>query len=326
MNITDYITISDDIGELNKLLDGRKVFAIVDDNVKDLPFVEALDKKVVISALEEWKNISTVETISRRFMQMGADRDCLVLGIGGGITTDIAGFVAATYKRGVACGLVPTTLLAQIDAAIGGKNGVNIDHFKNMVGTIRQPEFVFISPALTHTTSRDIDICGAAEMIKAFIIANGDAYPEAIRQFREGSCNMELIRRAIKVKSDIVSKDQFENSERRLLNLGHTIGHAIEKWSECTPHGRAVATGIAYAARISNRLGILSKEKAERIVSDLESIGFATKTDIPVERLIEAIDKDKKRDGDSIEFVLIEDIGKAVIRPVAISQIAELIR
>ena len=208
-----------------------------------------------IEASEESKTMDTVMEICAWLLENNADRDALVLAIGGGITTDMAGFAASIYKRGVRFAYVPTTLLAQVDAAIGGKTGVNFDRYKNILGVIRQPEFTYICPQVLETLPKRDFLSGAAEMLKTFMIEDNGNYRKAADLFfaMAGEYSMEvhmygedagktwrnivaknrkalteLISAAAQVKAGVVSRDQFERGERRKLNLGHTFAHAIE--------------------------------------------------------------------------------------------------
>lgn len=336
MALSSNIIISRHLDKLNDLLKGRKVFAIVDSRLAGGDFYDGFLReyvpelpasRIALRATESEKCISTVEGITKALLEAGADRDSMILGIGGGITTDIAGFIAATYMRGVSCGLVPTTLLAQVDAAIGGKNGVNVGGYKNMIGTIRRSDFVFISPAFLATLPEREFRCGVSEMLKTFLIADKEAYEAAVCHFRgEKECDeLYLIQRAVEIKCGIVERDERENGERRLLNLGHTFGHAVEKVQGGRPdallHGEAVAAGTLLSAKISYRYGLLPKEEYERVKADFASLYLPTELPIGVEEAMEAVAKDKKRSGEKINFVLLEHIGKAVIQPLTIEEI-----
>lgn len=284
---------------------------------------------VMIGTGESIKTLHTVETIYHRFIELGIDRSCFVLGIGGGIVTDIAGFVASTYMRGLHFGFISTTLLGQVDASLGGKNGVNLDGYKNMVGTFNQPHFVICDPTLLDTLPEREFRAGLAEIIKAGIIAENALFEQLEHNtFEELRTNHkllgEIILAAVKVKADIVGRDERESGERRKLNLGHTFAHAIEKLSSEMNHGEAVAVGIALSARLAVRLGVLSTEDAERIERLLLALGFSLTPPLPIKRLVGAISKDKKSDGDALHFVLPTGIGSCEVRRMAISEIAKL--
>lgn len=276
----------------------------------------------LLDASEENKTLSTVEHVVGEMLDAGADRGVLVLGVGGGITTDIAGFAASVYKRGVRFAFVPTTLLAQVDAAIGGKNGVNFLSYKNMLGTIRQPEFTYICPEPLKGLTRHAFLDGVAEMLKTFLIADAPAYSAAVERLRASGCvSGDLSARAAEIKAGIVEQDPEEHGLRRVLNLGHTFAHAVEKlsggeWS----HGAAVSVGIVAAARLAESLDGKVRDicgrtfscaagLAGRIVSDFESVGLPAVCPYSPDEMAEAVSKDKKADGDGVIFILPADVG-----------------
>jgi 3-dehydroquinate synthetase len=263
--------------------------------------------------------------ITRSLLEAGASRKALVVAVGGGITTDLAGFAASIYKRGVRYANVPTTLLAQVDAAIGGKTGVNFDAYKNMLGVIVQPVFTFVCAEALRTLPRRDFLSGAAEMLKTFIIDNeDDHYARAIQWLSAGgSDGQELILAAAAVKAGIVSRDPYEAGERRKLNLGHTFAHAIEHEArvreEDITHGEAVAMGMVLAARLSDALGV-SAGLAARLTADFAAVGLPTACPYPLAALAGAMDKDKKAEGDLVHFVLAERIGSVVIRDLTVAE------
>ena len=242
----------------------RSIFTIVDRNVAEKcpaasQMMEILKKHssqiMLVNPSEQTKTLETVMGICTWLLENNADRDALVLAVGGGITTDMAGFAASIYKRGVRFAFVPTTLLSQVDASIGGKNGVNFDKYKNILGIIRQPAFTYICPQVLESLPQRDFLSGAAEMLKTFIIEDDGNYQKAADLFFDISSEYhvevlmngneeiktwknilakhrkaltELITAAARVKAGVVSRDQFEKGERRKLNLGHTFAHAIE--------------------------------------------------------------------------------------------------
>lgn len=242
---------------------------------------------LLLDVSEENKSMSTVLEICKWLMDNGADRNALLLAIGGGITTDMAGFAASIYKRGIRFAYVPTTFLSQVDAAIGGKTGVNFENYKNILGVIRQPEFTYICPEVLGTLPYRDFLSGAAELLKTFIIDNtGDNYEKAVEVLSEihGSIDRkqaiashlaeieELAADAAKIKAGIVERDEFECGERRKLNLGHTFAHAIESVSmsrhnggkSSVTHGEAVAMGMIMAAKASEWYYNLASESPSR--------------------------------------------------------------
>ena len=325
-------------GLASELKKYRHIFVVCDRNV--LAFAEGLASGrqwpiLPITADETHKNIDTVMEICRWLMEQGADRDAMVLAIGGGVTTDMAGFAASIYKRGVSYANVPTTLLSMVDAAIGGKTGVNLDGLKNLLGVIRQPEFTAIFPEALETLPERELRSGVAEMLKTFIIKNPrNAYERAVKLFSSGSFASlevaengelaELIQIAAGIKQEIVEKDEFESGLRRKLNLGHTYGHAIEWWQkesgrkEQFTHGEAVAIGMVQAALISEKLGTAEPGLAERIAKDLKACGLPTVLPCPEGNLLPAIKKDKKAEDGKINFVLPVKIGKVAVKKIAL--------
>lgn len=301
-------------GKIADLFPRKRTVVIADDCFRERDFFAGCPT-LWIHACEENKTLATVESLIGQMIGLEADRDTMLLGIGGGITTDITGFVASVYKRGIHFGLVPTTLLAQVDAALGGKNGVNFDRFKNMVGCFRQAEFVYIDTDFLQTLPLRQLRCGAAEMLKTFLLADRRAYEAAVEVFRSEKPQVPqwLVRRAGEIKMELVARDPEDHSVRQLLNLGHTFGHAIEKCSGELLHGEAVAVGMVMAAQMAVEKGLMNAAEAVRIREDLQAVGLPVESPVPVEALREAIRQDKKRTGDTLRFVLPETIGKARI-------------
>ena len=274
-----------------------------------------------IDAGESSKNMDTVLDICRWLLDRNADRRSIVLAVGGGTTTDMVGFAAGIFKRGIAYANIPTTLLAMVDASIGGKTGVNLDGYKNMIGVFRQPEFTYVFPEALQTLPEREFRSGSAELLKTFIISDKRKYREAVKVL-SGNPTIAgmapLIQAAAAIKEEIVNEDPFEQGRRRVLNLGHTWGHAIEWWQkeyspECQyTHGEAVAIGIICAARLSEAEGIAKKGLADSLAADFTSCGLPTELPCPEEELSPAMDKDKKALGGTVKYVLIEDIGKVI--------------
>ena len=219
-----------------------------------LPVREAIG----LQTSEKLKTLETVQALCRKLLEAGASRKAFLLAVGGGITTDMTGFAAAIYKRGIRYANLPTTLLAQVDAAIGGKTGVNLDGYKNMLGAFRMPEYTFLCADVLKTLPPREFRAGQAELLKTFLIGDAEAYEQAL-----AGVTQELITRAAKIKADIVAQDPEERGIRARLNLGHTFGHAIEheaqERGEDIHHGEAVAMGILLAARLSERIGLARK-------------------------------------------------------------------
>lgn len=307
-------------GLLPELLPEGRVVVVSDATIDRLyhPLVAKYDA-VLIGLGESIKTLQSVETIYRRFIELGVDRSTFVLAIGGGIVTDVAGFAASTYMRGVKFGFVSTTLLGQVDASVGGKNGVNVDGYKNMAGTFTQPEFVVCDPTLLRSLPEREFRAGLAEVVKAAIIADAELFArieqtsfETLRA--DTDLLADVISAAIRVKADIVEYDERESGERRKLNLGHTLAHAIEKSSNRMNHGEAVAVGTALIAGAAVRLGVLKEEDRQRIVNLLARLGFDLTPPVEMKRLLKEVGKDKKNEDGMLRIVLPVGIGDCEVR------------
>lgn len=315
---------------LPDLLPEGRVVVVSDGTIDRLyhPMLARYDA-VLIGLGESVKTLQTVETLYRRFIELGVDRSTFVLAVGGGIVTDVAGFVASTYMRGLKFGFVSTTLLGQVDASVGGKNGVNVDGYKNMVGTFTQPQFVICDPALLRTLPDREFRAGLAEVVKAAIIADEGLFArieqtsfEALRG--DTALLAGIIESAIRIKADIVERDEREAGERRKLNLGHTLAHAIEKSSHRMNHGEAVAVGTALIAGAAVRLGLLREEERQRIVDLLARLGFELTPPVEMKRLLKEIGKDKKSEAGILHVVLPVAIGRCEVRNFSIEEFSAL--
>ena len=320
------------------LAEEPEVFVVYDENVSwvasaVIAAVPGMRGSIALEATEEDKSMETVLLIVRSLLEAGASRKALLLAIGGGITTDIAGFAASIYKRGIRYANVPTTLLAQVDAAVGGKTGVNLDDYKNMLGVIVQPVFTFVCAEVLRTLPRRDFLSGAAELLKTFIIENeDDHYGRAVRWLTSGGSEaelQELVLAAAAVKAGVVTRDPFESGERRKLNLGHTFAHAIEhearQHRDDITHGEAVAMGILLAARLSDSLGV-SNCLERLLTADFSAAGLPTQCPYPVESLADAMDKDKKAEGNLVHFVLAERVGSVAILDLTVGEAVNLLK
>ena len=295
--------ISSDFSGLDALIpQGRRVFVVIDSNLK--PFFGLFERYelIPIQTSEKVKTFATVEYI------------------------------------------IPTTLLAQVDASIGGKNGVNFHAYKNMVGTITQPEWIYICTDALRTLSPREFRAGIAEVLKTFILFDAEYYRKAVDYFarmeahlrKAGTCCggecvygqeelTEIIRKTALYKCAVVERDAFEKGERRLLNLGHTFAHAIEK--NCPiMHGEAVAIGLVLAAGVSERLGLAPAGLAVGLAEDLKKVGLPTQSPVAIGVLLEALEKDKKVEGDAIHFILPRAVGEVVDRAIPLKQLEEVAR
>jgi 3-dehydroquinate synthase len=309
-----------------RIVPGRTVI-ISDENVQRLYGNHFPDCPVIlIGQGEEHKTLETVQGLYRKLLGLGLDRSGMIVGIGGGIVCDVAGYVAATYLRGVRFGSLATTLLAQVDASVGGKTGVNCDGFKNMVGIFRQPEFVICDlTTLASLPPRELS-CGFAEIVKHGAIADAD-YFTFLERHTDLALTLDppvmthVVTRSVEIKAAVVRADETEQGLRRHLNFGHTLGHAYEKTTPFN-HGEAVSAGMASAARLSVAQGLLPEADRQRLTALLRAYGLPLAPAAADSRqVLEALAKDKKKEGDQIHFVLLEAIGRAVVRPLPLAEL-----
>lgn len=310
-----------------------RIFVVCDRAVAHLVPRLGLDAAVLeLEASEEKKSLRTVEEICRALLEGGADRKSFVLALGGGIISDMAGFAASIYMRGIRFAYVPTTLLAMTDAAIGGKTGVNFLSYKNILGSFTEPCFTWMAAASLEGLPRREVLSGAAEMLKSFIIDNVDgSYSTALEFFRTASlpekCDaataarlLPLARAAAGVKAGIVSRDFRESGERKLLNLGHSFAHAIEHLAQTgadgnvgISHGEAVSMGIVLAARLSCALGYAPKGFDSSLEADFASAGLRVKCPYAPRQLVQAMSRDKKAEAGTLSFVLMRGISDVFV-------------
>ena len=316
---TSRIHLDASLDRLPSLAAGRQASLIVDANVRRLHGARLPDWPLTeVPVGETAKTLATFERLARGLVALGVDRSTLVVGVGGGVTCDLTGFVASTLLRGLRFGLVPTTLLAQVDAAIGGKNGVNLDGLKNLVGTVTQPEFVLADHTVLATLPPREVGCGIAEAIKTAAVGDGALFGlieerlDALLRCDPGTA-ARVVEAAVRTKARIVAGDEGDLGQRRLLNLGHTLGHAIEKvfgWS----HGEAVAAGMAAAGRLSVRRGLLPAGEGKRLEWLVARAGLPSSC--PSDRwpdVVAAIGHDKKRLRGRQACVLLRAIGDGIV-------------
>ena len=324
------ILIGERLKNLKNYLPVKMPIIITDSNVQK-HWGESFPPGHVISigTGEGIKTIETVSSIFHQLLEVGADRASFIVGIGGGIVCDVAGFVASTYMRGLRFGFVSTTLLSQVDASVGGKNGVNFGGYKNIVGIFNQPEFVICDQHLLQTLPPREFHCGFAEIVKHGAIADDQLFSYLERNWdRAMAHDLEVIEKVVYesviIKATIVDRDATEQGERRKLNFGHTLGHAIEKVLQI-PHGEAVSAGMVLAAKFSEKNGYLQAEDTARLSSLLEKFNLPIQLDFDRQSVIEAVGKDKKREGESLKFVLLKRIGEAVVKEISIDDIEDLL-
>ena len=308
------------VGDVNELLPAfisneKRVIFITDEEVYRLyKDIIGSNDYIIVGRGEENKTIASLEKIYTSLLEIGADRHSFIVGLGGGIITDMTGFVASTYQRGLEFGFVASTLLSQVDASVGGKNGVNLGGFKNMVGVFNQPKFVICDPKLLSTLSLREFRSGLAEVIKAGVIKDSELF-ELFEQYslddisNNSDLLAEVIFRSITIKANVVSQDEREKGERKKLNYGHTFAHAIEKSTRRFTHGEAVVVGMEIASQLAVKGGYLSIIDYSRISKVHAKMGFDLKCGIAKEVLFELLKSDKKRNAESIDFIFPTSIG-----------------
>lgn len=323
------LLIGERLLNFRKYLPGIRTIILTDQVVNDLYGHNWSDFPVVIVGQGETaKTLGTVQVVIQKLLDLNADRSTFILGVGGGIVCDVTGFVASVFMRGVRFGFISTTLLSQVDASVGGKNGVNFDGFKNIIGVFNQPEFVLCDPAVLKTLHRSEISNGLAEIVKHALIADAAMFG-FIEQNADAVMGLgkeevaHLVLRSAEIKSAIVNRDEKETGERRKLNFGHTFGHAIEKIAGIS-HGRAVSVGMVIAARVSKERGYLSEHDLERIVRLLTKLELPVALPLQPDPIFEALSKDKKREDDAIRFVLLKSIGEAVVEELPVHVIRKI--
>ncbi|MCR5688099.1 MAG: 3-dehydroquinate synthase [Lachnospiraceae bacterium] len=328
------VVIRDDLSELGSHIGGlfpalKRIFIATDSNVAPL-YLEDARKSVgpycekvichIIEAGEEHKNLTEISACYDKLMEADFNRSDLIMGLGGGVVGDMAAFVASTYMRGCRFVNVPTTLLAMADSAVGGKCGVNYDRYKNMIGSIYMPSLVYEAAGVTKSLPDREYSSGMAEIIKAALIKDGMFYEWLISEFplimdRDEGMIKEMLCKAVGIKQYFVTKDPYEAKERMMLNLGHTIGHALEKhFCFRYSHGECVALGTVAAAYISYKRSYLTTEEFYEIRDMFVPFGLPISLDrFDTEDVCSNIAHDKKNTGSSLKFILLKKIGKAFI-------------
>ncbi|MEP1488758.1 MAG: 3-dehydroquinate synthase [Algibacter sp.] len=306
-----------------------KIFILVDNNTHELClpyFLEKLETDVVIEIIEieEGEINKTIETclgVWNTLSDLDADRKSLLINVGGGVITDMGGFVASTFKRGIAYINIPTTLLSMVDASVGGKTGVDLGHLKNQIGIISTPDIVLIDTQYLNTLPQNQMRSGLAEMLKHGLIT-GESYWNKFTDLNTLAIDDldTLIYESVLIKKDVVDKDPRENGLRKTLNFGHTLGHAIESYFLSTPnktallHGEAIAIGMVLACYLSTKIVDLPIETTNSIKEILSNYyGKVTIDESDYAPIIELLKYDKKNNHGNINFVLLKGIGEPVI-------------
>jgi 3-dehydroquinate synthase len=325
------ILVGEQLQNLERYIPAGKAVIITDTNVRQFYQKDFSHFDIIpIETGEKIKNLDTARYIYKSLVELEADRSTFIIGIGGGIVCDITGFVASTYLRGVRFGFVSTTLLSQVDASVGGKNGVNFEGYKNMIGVFNQPEFVICDLDLLKTLPEKEILCGMAEIVKHAAIGDADLFAFLEENYKKAleldfSVIEKLVYDSIVIKSAIVNRDEKEQGERRKLNFGHTFGHAIEKTTGA-PHGEAVSAGMVMASDLSVKRGSLPAQEAERIKKLLQKLKLPIRLQADRKKVLDALQKDKKRKGDIIYFVLLNNIGNPFVDQIPIIELEAAIQ
>lgn len=319
-----------EIEQLESLYPKERIIIITDTNVRR-SIGNRLEgwRMIVIEPGEAQKQQGTVDHIIGELVKLEADRDTCIIGVGGGVITDIAGYVAGIYMRGLNFGFVPTSILAAVDASMGGKNGIDRGLYKNLVGLIRQPPFLLTDLSLLKTLPHGEWVNGFAEVIKHAAIKDEQLFEELEKTSLENYQSNEealqkLIDRNVKIKMGVVTRDETEQGERKLLNFGHTFGHAIENLYNL-PHGHAISIGMNMAAVLSEQLNGFSPDSKLRLQQLLTRYGLPISYPYEKEKLLDLLKMDKKRRQNSIHFILLNRIGEAVVQPIAIDRLYQLL-
>ena len=320
---------SADFAMLEGLVNKENAILITDENI----FAKQSEKfsgwkTIVIKAGEAFKNQKAADGIINRLIEMNADRQSFIVGVGGGVVTDVAGYAASVYMRGIKFAFVPTSILGMVDASIGGKNGVDVGVYKNLVGVIRHPEFLLYDFSFLETLPEEEWINGFAEIIKHACIKDESMFHflgnNTLQNFKSSKENIgKLIERNVDIKYNVVANDEYETGERKLLNFGHTIGHAIENTAKL-PHGSAVSIGMVAACLISEKINGFSKDATEKVKQLISKYNLPIAFDIDKEKTWDILLHDKKKSGTDMNFVVLDQIGKASIKKIPLTDLREI--
>ncbi|MFO7867459.1 MAG: 3-dehydroquinate synthase [Candidatus Aminicenantes bacterium] len=315
-----------DASKIPLLWDRDNTVLVTDARVRTLhPYLFEDRTTLVLAPGEKNKSMESVHWLYRKFMQCHVDRSRHIVGIGGGVICDLTGFAAATFLRGVPFSFVPTTLLAQVDASAGGKNGFNFGGYKNMVGTFAVPREVIINFDLLKTLPRKEILNGMAEIVKHALISDSRFFSWLERTganlFHLKKADLKrAVTASLIIKSDIVQKDLTDQGKRHVLNFGHTFGHALESRYGIS-HGESVSVGMSLACFISHSLGKLQEVQHKRILTLMRRLDLPVHHAFNPEDILDAVSRDKKKQRDRIRFVGLSGIGRAEIMPLLIPQI-----
>jgi len=304
------------------IITDSNVFRYYGDRFPDAPVI-------VLEPGEQSKNLDTISSVYDQLVRAELDRKSFILGIGGGMVCDVTGFAASTFLRGIPFGFIATSLLAQVDASIGGKNGVNFKGYKNIIGVIRQPEFIICELDMLDTLDEKEFLGGFAEIIKYGAIKDEKFFNYLTGNLRAALLKdkevlKHIVSVCVRIKCAVVEADEFESGERKILNYGHTFGHAFEKVYGIS-HGEAVSIGMVIATEISVKTGLLGREAGDSITGLIKETGLPVSIDLDSQAVMQAIRMDKKRSGNKVGLVLLDRIGNAIVRDFDFDVVKELL-
>jgi 3-dehydroquinate synthase len=316
------------ISHLKEIVDKKNAVIVTDENI----YAHHAKRfkgwnTIVLKPGEEFKVQVTVDAVIEELIGMEADRKTTLIGVGGGVITDITGYAASVYMRGIPFGFIPTSILALVDASIGGKNGIDVGPYKNMVGVIRQPKFLLHDLVFLNSLPENEWENGFAEIIKHACIKDAAMFRElessTLKTYQNRKVSVcELVQRNVIIKSKVVQKDEFEKGERRLLNFGHTLGHALENQYELS-HGQAISIGMAYACYISEQL--CGFRETERVIRTLNKYNLPTEFSFDKQKVFDVMKMDKKRERKELNYILLEKIGKGVVKQLPLKTLEKII-
>ena len=316
------------ISHLKKITDPANTIIITDENIYNAHAKRFSNwNTMVLQAGEEFKIQATIDNIVQQLIAMEADRKTTLVGVGGGVITDLAGYTASVYMRGIRFGFIPTSVLGMVDASIGGKNGIDVGVYKNLVGIIRQPAFILHDMVFLNSLPDAEWENGFAEIIKHACIKDAAMFSElesrTLKHYKSRQKSIcDLVQRNAMIKAAVVKRDEFEKGERRLLNFGHTLGHALENQYELS-HGQAVSIGMTYACHISEQLA--GFKQTEKVISVLEKYNLPTYASFNKQKVFDVLKMDKKRERKEMNYVLLEKIGKGVVKQIELKKLEQII-
>lgn len=324
------VIIGNAFSEMEQRLNPENCIVITDNNVFDL-YSKHLDvyKTIIISPGENSKNWDTIQDVYKSLLNLQASRNTFILGFGGGVVCDIAGFVADTFMRGCNFGLIATSLLAQIDAAIGGKNGFNFNGIKNLIGTFKQPEFVVCDPEFLKTLPINEVKSGIGEIVKYALIADPELFNflnsnyDKILKLQTDVFEY-LIESCVHIKAGFVEQDETDRGMRHHLNFGHTFGHAIEQYEQL-PHGMAVVKGMLISIRLSAILNICNTTLYHKVIKVLDKLELPSEFELNDAIFTKVHEDKKKQSKDEIRIVLIREIGATELYDISFIDLKNMI-